>query len=376
MFVALSFIGILPEYILDCVHQIRLFFDGEIILIIDDLQSPFMKDLTQKYKVTIVNYAEVYSQEFIQCHKKNKQKFNVCGWLNGRELLFIRCFERFFLLGNTMKKHNLTDCFFMELDNLIYDDPRVWLDEFKKWNMCFMFDNYDRAASGVMYIKDSQSMDGLLEYTIEFINTWEEDSEIWLSEMVMLYGYYLSTSEYNIQFLPTFWSEKQSFSHSGHQRWPPNTTNSEGCFASAPPKVVPGWVLRTPTPERVWSGLTAPDNESLPSDNFDKYNQTIFDAAAIGVMLYGSDTGDKNNPGDIGTKNKLSLIDYTPYKLVWKVDEKNRNIPYFCIESPKGENEEKYVKINNLHVHCKNLTPGLSYPRYSSSQHLSMKMIL
>jgi len=58
-------------------------------------------------------------------------------------------------------------------------------------------------------------------------------------------------------------SEKQSFSHSGHQRWPPNTTNSKGCFASAPPLVVPGWVLRletplgspplwTPTPERVW----------------------------------------------------------------------------------------------------------------------------
>ena len=338
MFVALSFIGKLPEYILDCVHQIRLFFDGEIVLIIDDLQSPFIKDLTQKYKVTIVNYNEVYSSEFFQCYQKNKQKFHVCGWLNGRELLFIRCFERFFLLGNAMKKHNLTDCFFMELDNLIYDDPRVWLDEFKKWNMCFMFDNYDRAASGVMYITDSQSMDGLLEYIIEFINTWEEDTEIWLSEMVMLYGYYLSTSEYNIQFLPTF-----------------------------------------------WSGLTAPNNESLPSDNFDKYNQTIFDAAAIGVMLYGSDTGDKHNPGEIGTKNKLSLIDYTPYKLVWKMDEKNRNIPYFCIENPEKinnpstneiqENNEKYIKINNLHVHCKNLTPGLSSPRYSSLQHLSMKMI-
>jgi len=336
MFVALSFIGILPEYILDCVHQIRLFFDGEIILIIDDLQSPFIKDLTQKYNVTIVNYDVVYSSEFFQCFEQNKQKFHVCNWLNGRELLFIRCFERFFLLGNTMKKHNLTDCFFMELDNLIYDDPRVWLTEFKKWNMCFMFDNYDRAASGVMYIKDSQSMDGMLEYMITFINQWEVDKDIWLSEMVMLYGYYLSTSEYNIQIMPTFWSGSQ-------------TTNPEGG--------------------------DAPDNESIPSDNFDKYNHTIFDAAAIGVMLYGSDTGDKKNPGKIGEKNKLSLIDYTPYKLVWKMDEQNRNIPYFCIEYPKGENEEKYIKINNLHVHCKNLTPGLSSPRYSSLQHLSMKMI-
>lgn len=35
------------------------------------------------------------------------------------------------------------------------------------------------------------------------------------------------------------WSEKICFTHSGHQRWPPNTTNSEGCFA----------------PGRVWSKL-------------------------------------------------------------------------------------------------------------------------
>jgi len=35
------------------------------------------------------------------------------------------------------------------------------------------------------------------------------------------------------------WSEKLCFSHSGHLWWPPNTTNSEGCFA----------------PVRVWSQL-------------------------------------------------------------------------------------------------------------------------
>ena len=34
-------------------------------------------------------------------------------------------------------------------------------------------------------------------------------------------------------------------------QWPPNTTNSEGCFASAPPLVVPGWVLRTAIKIRV-----------------------------------------------------------------------------------------------------------------------------
>jgi hypothetical protein len=315
MFVALSFVGILPAYILDCVHQVRLFFDGDIVLILDDLNSPYLAILEGKYRVIPVKYQEVQSPEFIQCYHENKDKFMILPWLKGRELLFIRCFERFFLLGNAMKQRNLTDCFFMELDNLIYDDPRIWLSEFKKWNMCFMFDHYDRAASGVMYVKDSASMDGLLEYMIKFIHQWEVDPEVWLSEMAMLYGYYLSASE-TVQLLPTFWTEE------------PGTTDS---------------------------GETPP---FLPSVHFDKYNNTVFDAAAIGIMLYGFDTGDKNNPRDIGIKSKYSLVDYTPYlnKIVWKTDEKNRRIPYFNI----GGN---YIKINNLHVHCKNLAKALSFPR-------------
>ena len=324
MFVALSFIGKLPEYILDCVHQIRLYYDGDIVLILDDLNSLYLFELIGKYRIITIKYEEVYSPEFIQCYNQNKHKFMVLPWLKGRELLFIRCFERFFLLGNAMKQRNLTDCFFMELDNLIYDDPRVWLSEFKKWNMCFMFDHYDRAASGVMYIKDSASMDGLLEYMIKFLHQWEVDPEVWLSEMAMLYGYYLSTSIYNIQFLPTFWSKDQITTTIDIQ---PVTESSN-------------------------------TSEFLPFSNFDKYNNTIFDAAAIGVMLYGNDTGDKNNPSAVGTKNKHSLIDYTPYlnNVVWKTDEKMRRSPYFYINN-------SYIKINNLHVHCKNLAQALSFPR-------------
>jgi hypothetical protein len=97
MFVALSFIGKLPEYILDCVHQVRLFFDGDIVLILDDLNSPYVSILKDRYRVILINYQEVQSPEFIQCYNENRNKFMIVSWLKGRELLFIRCFERFFL---------------------------------------------------------------------------------------------------------------------------------------------------------------------------------------------------------------------------------------------------------------------------------------
>ena len=354
MFVALSFIGKLPEYILDCIHQIRLFYDGKIVLILDDLNSPYLPELTGKYMIDIVNYNDVLSPEFIHCYNQNKDKFMLLPWLKDRELLFIRCFERFFLLGNAMKKHNLTDCFFMELDNLIYDDPRVWLSEFQKWKMCFMFDHHNRAASGVMYIKDSASMDGLLEYMIEFINQWEVDPEVWLSEMAMLYGYYLSSSGPNLT-PEEFGGFLRSDSGVGKATRNPLPTVADSLEKSPNnegrrPELFEYNVQFMPT---FWS---TSEESSFPSIHFDKYNNTIFDAAAIGIMLYGFDTGDKDKPRDIGTKSKYSLLDYTPYKLVWKTDEKNRLIPYFYIDN-------NYIKINNLHVHCKNLAQGLSFPR-------------
>ena len=51
MFVVLSFIGTLPNYVVDCVHQIRCFFQGDIYLILNDLNSPFAKLCIEKYNI-------------------------------------------------------------------------------------------------------------------------------------------------------------------------------------------------------------------------------------------------------------------------------------------------------------------------------------
>jgi hypothetical protein len=76
--------------------------------------------------------------------------------LIGRENLFIYSFERFFVLYNLMIQRNLSDVFFLELDNLVYDDPINWLNSFKLSDMSYMFDNIDRASSGIAYIKNIQ----------------------------------------------------------------------------------------------------------------------------------------------------------------------------------------------------------------------------
>src|SRR6056300_769145 len=118
MFIALSFVGILPNYTIDSIYQIRLFTDMPIYLIYNDYNSPYLNDIT-KYNVNLVKYDDVFSDIFNNTLNIYRNKFAIVDSLNERKELFIRSLERFFLLNNLLLKYNLSDCFFMEIDNLI-----------------------------------------------------------------------------------------------------------------------------------------------------------------------------------------------------------------------------------------------------------------
>lgn len=300
MFVAYSFIGKLPEYIIDTIYQTRLFFDDKIFLITDDIESQHL-DVLKNYDVIIVNYMNVYSEKFLHCYENNKNKFVVLYGLKERNLLFIRVFERLFLLQNLMGKYNVNDGFFMELDNLIYDNPKNWLKEFSKYELCYMFDNYNRCSSGVMYVKNADSLNGLLDFTLKYIDNYQ--STEWMNEMALLYDYYKNVENENkVQIIPTHWDNNQY---------------------------------------------------DIPAMNYNKYNETIFDAAAIGIYLFGNDPNAVPGPTISGIKNKFSLIDYTKYQFCWMDDKKQRKIPHIF----DGVN---WIKINNLHIYTKDLKKALS----------------
>lgn len=299
MFLCYSFIGVLPSYIIDTVHQARCFYDGDIYLILDDMTSPHLEKLNT-LNVHLIDYKDVFSTEFSDTLQKNTNKFCIVHGLIGREKLFIYSFERFFLLKNLMKKYELKDCLFLELDNLIYDDPRNWVVNFSTHQLCYMYDNVNRCSSGIMYVKNNDSLTLLLNDTLDFINTTTE----FLTEMTVLYRYYEKNKD-TVQLLPVH-----------------------------------------------WSSLSVPKESN---EYYDKYNNTIFDAAAIGVYLLGRDPYHTNGMIVRYLCNPYSAINYTHYKFEWKTDEKGLNKPYIW-------DGEKWLLINNLHVHSKDLKSGLSLP--------------
>ena len=303
MIICLSFVGTLPGYIIECVHQIRCYYDGEIYLITNDLSSVHLKKI-EKYNVIIVDYNNVISDKFLEVATKKEDKICYVRGLHGREELFLRSFERFFILQNLLKQNDKKDCLFLELDNLIYDDPYKWIDSFSKHELCYMFDSdkrYDsptRFASGLMYVKNADALDGFLSCILDMIN----NSSGFISEMIAL-GIYYEMNKDKVGVLPSYWNDQ-----------------------------------------------TVPPIAYL---NYDKYNDTIFDASAMGIYLLGMDP---YHTGGVIVKNLKSSwadIDYTKQTFEWKTDEKGIKRPYIW-------NGEKWLLINVLHVHSKDLRGGLS----------------
>jgi hypothetical protein len=299
MIIAYAFIGPLPPYILDTVHQTRLFYDGPIYLITNDLSNPCVQTLIDTYKVTIVDYNEVRDDAFNALVEKVYHKFCIVNSLKGREKLFIYAFERFYLLHTLMIKRGLSNVFFLELDNLIYDDPRTWEMGFVLKDMNYMFDNYNRGASGICYCRSTQTLKQFLDHCSSFI----EHSNEFIDEMTALYRFWESHKE-EVGMIPIHW----------------------------PADGIP----------------------QMASNQFELYNKSIFDAASLGIFLGGMDPHHTGGVIQKGLRGKWSLLDYTKYTYKWEKDTVGRNIPY--IQGPNTT----WLRINNLHIHSKDLKPCMS----------------
>ncbi len=293
MNVVYAFIGPLPNYAIDTVYQLRLFYDGPVYFIVSDLESPYCSTLREQYNVEIVPYESVKDNDFISLTILRRYRFCIVDTLKGREKLFIYSFERFFILKNLMRQRNIQNVLFLELDNLIYDNPEKWFSSFSEKDMAFMFDNINRYSSGISFIKTYE----VLNLFYKVCENYILNSSDFLNEMSALAIFRNEYTDY-VQILPTHW---------------PLENNPKDTY-----------------------------------HNYDKYNNTIFDSAAIGIYLGGMDPHHTNGVIKYGLHWGGTLIDYTTYKYEWKLDEKNRKIPYIW-------NGEKWLRINNLHVHSKYL---------------------
>ncbi len=211
---------------------------------------------------------------------------------------------RLFYIENFMKKNNIENVFHFENDVLIYEDISNIKDKFVKNydNIAITTGGPDKSMTGFMFIKNYKSLSMMSDFFVDTLRrygiagTQRKYGMDMVHEMSLMKFYGVEKGDEFISNLPI-----------------------------------------------------------LPSGEFSKHFDlfdSIFDPATWGQFVGGTrNEGPGAKPQDhyIGQL----LIKNPNYNVIWKVDDKNRKIPYFKFDG----NE---VRINNLHIHSKNLKNYMS----------------
>ena len=299
MNVVLSFIGKMPSYIIECVTQLRLFFKDSIYIIYNDINDD-IKNKLNEYNVIFIEYQTVISERFNKC--KINKKFNYINGLTGREELFTRSYERFYLLEELMKNLNLKNIWFMELDIVMYADPNIFLKTLQYYPHCYCYHDASLCSGAIFYVKNIESFQPIL-------GIYDNYNTSSVSEMSALKEY-LNNND-NILLFPLITSFFE------------NT------------------------------------NQIFFWENYGLFNGYIFDGAVCGQYLFGVDpfhTQNKICIKDLISLNNGNCMNIWSHIIEWKLNENKLYLPYIR-EYPKGP----LIPISNLHIHSKDLISAVSY---------------
>lgn len=269
MIIVYSFIGNLPDYIVDSIYQTRLYCDNDIYLIYNEYSSKYIDEIKKYKNIYLIKYDDV-NKSSLTTLKKYYKHFHIVNGLGVRKELFYRSFERIYLLYNLITMLNLEDILFLELDNLIYSDPNNWIKNIDK-DFAFMIDNIGRVSIGTSFFKNKNIIKKIMDYL---------DNE------------YLTNSKI------TFPNEMGAF-------WGFYEKNINDCF--------------------ILPSFTDPKYINPISSNFNRFN-SLFDPSSYGIFLLGYD---KFHGSGIHKINKWGIIkDLNKYNVVWKNNDGFKK-PYY-----------------------------------------------
>ncbi len=288
----------LPGFLEHGFKQIRLFNPEITIHFITDTE--WMDNLVfKKYNIIPINKNKFHSDKIGRFESLLNHPPGHFWTITASRLIY---------LENFLKKQNLSDVYHFENDILLYYDLKEHHEKFLNLykSMAITPGGADRCMTGFMFIKNGDVLAKMTEF---FIQQLQEHGRLGLSkvyntdmihEMALLKGYENAKGQEHLGYLPILPFGRHAY-------------------------------------------------------NYDEFN-SVFDPAFWGQFVGGTNS---KVPGAKPPNLYISqiLIANPDYTVIWKTDDQGRKIPYFKYNDNRNDHE---IKINNLHIHSKNLDKYIS----------------
>jgi len=288
----------LPVFLECTFKQIRLFNPDVIIYFLTDSYS--LSDLIfPKYGIIVLDKDLFYSDKVQQLAALCTYPVDHFWTITTTRLVYIE---------NFLKEYQLSDVYHFENDVLLYYTLEEHHTKFQNLysHMAITPGGPDRNMTGLLFIRNWESLSLMTQFFVDIMgsHTLDQLKEKYGTDMVhemsLMRMYEIEKGMEYLGYLPILPFDEQS-------------------------------------------------------RNYDIFN-SIFDPASWGQFVGGTPDGDmKGIPGvkPVGHYIGQILLKHPEFDVIWKKDDKDRKIPYFKY----GTNE---VKINNLHIHSKNLSLYMS----------------
>jgi hypothetical protein len=305
-----------PSYLNDNLYQTRLFHSPkttDIYVITNDCHKN--KVQWQKYNVTVV------SSESLQ-YSNNHRLFLTNSQLDKtfRDGFWTSSTERFFFVETLMHQLKLENVIHLENDVLLFTDFSEKLNLFRKLykGIATTFDCSWRCVPGLMYIRNAETMSKMMMFFAKFAHTIRDGMAIFAN-----YRHSAGITEDDITNLPLI----------------------PDCY----PKE--DFQLEVPVPSEY-------------SRHFDEF-QSVFDAAAIGQYWGGVDPRNTTPQNTMSKEtdrfiNESSVFNCDKLEFTVHEDSQGRRVPFLNVINAADEFKSRLWKINNLHIHCKDLKTFVS----------------
>lgn len=293
----------LPPYFEDAVYQASLFNSPSEICVIVNQQVLEKPNNLGKFATIFVAELLLPTERHLAFRKSSTLDKNF------RDSFWFYTSERFLYLDDFMQEYNVKDMFHIENDVVLFFDLKELLPVFQQQynnGIAAVFDNDDRCIPSFIYVSDKDAMSHLAAFMVENAYSGKNDMEV--------LGLYKKQHPAKIKNLPIIPDSYYEF-----------------------------YPLKSSSGSKTQNALAY-------STNIDKF-QSVFDGAAIGQYLGGIDP--RNGPSAPGFINEKCLFNPANLNYETQFDERGRLTPYLLFQ-------DKKYRINNLHIHSKNLKPFLS----------------